>query len=256
LFSGFLILWSCSGYEKLLKSDDYELKYEKALEYYEAESYNKAMTLFEQIIPVFRATRRSDTVAYYFAKSNYYVGDYILAGHYFKSFYQTYGNSTFAEEAEYLAAYCHYLLSPKPALDQQSTYEAIQAFRLYILHYPESEKVPEAKEYINELQEKLVKKSYLSARLYFDLGYYKSSIIALNNSLQEYPNTDFREEIMFLILKSRYLLADNSIASKQKERFQATLDEYYSFKEEFPESEYTKEAKKFFEETTKFLKRN
>ena len=52
---------------------------------------------------------------------------------------------------------------------------------------------------------------------------------------------------MFLILKSNYLLADNSIISKQKERFQNTVDEYYSFISEFPESAYKREAERMYE---------
>ncbi len=41
---------------------------------------------------------------------------------------------------------------------------------------------------------------------------------------------------------------------KQKERYQATLDDYFSFMEEFPESKYSKDVKKIYENTAKFLK--
>ncbi len=51
------------------------------------------------------------------------------------------------------------------------------------------------------MRDKLVEKSFISARLYYDLGYYKSAILALRNSLIEYPETRYREELMFLILK-------------------------------------------------------
>jgi outer membrane protein assembly factor BamD len=86
--------------------------------------------------------------------------------------------------------------------------------------------------------------------LYYNLGDYKASIIALKNCLNEYPDTKYREEILFLILKSSYLLADNSIYSKRKERFQDTVDEYYTFISEFPESKYVKEAQKMYEFST------
>ncbi|MBR4327176.1 MAG: outer membrane protein assembly factor BamD, partial [Bacteroidales bacterium] len=45
-------LASCSGYSKLLKGNDYELKYTKAFEYYDAKKYDKALQLFEQVMPV------------------------------------------------------------------------------------------------------------------------------------------------------------------------------------------------------------
>jgi len=71
--------------------------------------------------------------------------------------------------------------------------------------------------------------------------------------LKDFPETKHREEQLFLILKSSYLLADNSVPSKQKERFQSTIDEYYSFVGEYAQSDYAKEAKKMYDVAMKFL---
>lgn len=228
-------------------------KYKEAMRYYDDEDYYKAQTIFDQIAPVFRGAEQADSVYFYQAMSYFKQNDYILAGHYFSSFAQTYGGSPFVEEADYMAAYCYYELSPRPELDQENTRNAIQSFQLYIIKYPESERIPEAKAYIEELQNKLVEKSFISAKLYFDLQDYKASLVALNNCLQEYPDSKYREEIMFMIVKSSYMLADRSIASKQRERFQDALDEYYTFKSEYPESEYMNEANRYFRNTTRYL---
>ncbi len=245
---------SCSGYEKLIKSSDYKLKYKKAFEYYNDEDFVKAQTLLEQLIPVYGGTKQADSVNFFHAMCYYNMEDYMLAGHYFKTFASTFGNSEYAEEAEFLSAYCSFKNSPRPSLDQTSTYEAMQNFQMFLINYPNTNRKELCLEYVKELQDKLVEKSYLSAKLYFDLGVYKSSIVALNNSLNEYPDTKHREEIMFLILKSRYLLADRSVEDKKMERFQAALDEYYSFAGEFPESEYKQEAEKIFDKTSSVLK--
>jgi outer membrane protein assembly factor BamD len=121
-------------------------------------------------------------------------------------------------------------------------------------HYPNSQHKEEALKYVAEMQDKLVDKSYLSAKLYYNLSLYKSSIIALNNSLNDYPDTKYREELMFLLLKSSYLLAENSVEEKQKERYQAAVDEYYSFMGEFPQSGYVKEAQRMYERADTYLK--
>lgn len=247
-------LFSCGKYEKILKSSDYKLKYQKAFEYYNTGEFVRAAAIFEQIVPIYKGTDKSDTVSYYHAMSYYGQKDYILAGHYLKNFFQNYPYSPFSDEAEYLSAYCYYLISPRPELDQESTYSAIDAFTLYISKHPNSKHVTDAKKYITDLQDKLVDKSYINAKLYFDLGDYKSSIVALNNSINEYPNTKYREELQFLVLQSNYLLAKKSIISKQKERFQSTIDEYYSFIAEFPNSKYSKEAKNIYEESQSFVK--
>jgi outer membrane protein assembly factor BamD len=256
LLIGILIvtLFSCGKYEKILKSSDYKLKYQKAFEYYNAEEYVRAATVFEQIVPYFKGTNKSDTVSYYHALSYYKQKDYILGGHYLKTFFENYPYSPFSEEAEFLSAYCYYLTSPRPELDQENTYAAIDAFTLFITKHPGSKHVEEARKYIADLQDKLVDKSFKSAKLYFDLGDYKSSIIALNNSLQEFPDTKYREELQFLILQSNYNLARNSVPSKQKERFQATIDEYYSFIAEFPSSKYSRDAKNIYEDSQSFVK--
>jgi len=105
-----------------------------------------------------------------------------------------------------------------------------------------------------ELQERLVEKSYLSAKLYYDMKAYKSAIVALDNSLKEYADTKYREEMMYLKLNSLFLYAENSTFEKQKERYQDTLDNYYSFMEEFPQSKYSRDVKRIFQTTGKILK--
>jgi outer membrane protein assembly factor BamD len=78
--------------------------------------------------------------------------------------------------------------------------------------------------------------------------------VSLSNSLKEYPDTKYREELMFLKLDALYLYATLSVAAKQVERYQATLDEYYSFIEEFPEGRYSKDVRRIMQATARFLK--
>ena len=254
-FSGVLVLliFSCSGYEKALKSTDYKLKYKEAMRYYNKPDYVRASALFDQIANVFRGTDQADTIYYCQAMSNFKQGDYILAQHYFHTFAQTYGGSPFAEEADYMSAYCYYMLSPRPELDQENTVQAIQAFQLHLIKYPDSKRSADCKKYITELQNKLVKKAFLSAKLYFDMEDYKAAIVALNNCLIQYPDSKYREDIMYMLVKSSYLLAYNSVKAKQKDRYQNAVDEYYSFAAEFPDSKYSKEVTKYYKLASKVL---
>jgi outer membrane protein assembly factor BamD len=250
------LLAGCGEYEKLLKSRDFQKKYETGIELYEEGEYVKAATLFDQVDNIFRGTTKADTVKYYQAKSYYGQRDYMMAGHYFNELSVTYPNSDYLEEADFMTAYCYYMQSPRPELDQDNTYRAITAFQMFMVRYPTSERISECQKIIVEMSDKLVEKSYISAKLYYDLGYYKSAILALRNSLIAYPDTKFREELMFLILKSSYLLADNSIPSKQRERYQAAVDEYYSYIGEFPDGPHSREAKRIYDSSSKFLDEN
>ncbi len=241
-----LFMTTSCGYEKVIKSSDWDFKYIKAMEYYEKGEYVKATTLLEQLKPRLRGSDKSEALDYYHAMSYYLMRDYIMAGHYFRTFVKNYFHSERAEEADFLAAYCYYLMSPRPNLDQDNTYNAINAFTLFKSKFPNSDRIEECDRLIAEMEEKLVEKSYLTAKLYFDLGNYKAAMVALRTSLSEYPDTKFREELMFLRLKASYLLAENSVVEKQQERYQSALDEYYSFLGEFPESDYIKEAEKIY----------
>jgi len=250
------LLSGCGEYEKLLKSRDFVKKYETAVKLYEEEEFVKAGTLFDQVANVYRGTTKADTVKYYQAKSYYGQRDYLMAGHYFNELSVTYTSSVYKEEADFMIGDCYYKQSPRPELDQTNTYMTIEAMQMFMVKYPGSERLNQCKEIIIEMADKLVEKSYISAKLYFDLGYYKSAIIALRNSLIEYPDTQYREELMFMILKSSFLYADKSVPSKQRERFQSALDEYYSFIGEFPEGPHSKEAIRIYESSTNYLEKN
>ncbi len=249
-----LLLSSCGQYEKLLKSTDYDLKIAKAKEYFEAEQYVKTTELLEQIIPRYRATEQAEDFIRMKAQSYYAMKDYYTAGTDFKSYVDQYPYGKYTEEASYMGALCDYKTSARAELDQDNTRQAIEGFRVFITRFPNSSRVEESKKLITEMEEKLVEKSYLSARLYYDMNEYKAAIVALTNSLKTNADSKYREEMMFLKLNSLFLYAEKSLANKQRERYQATLDDYYSFMEEFPESKYIKDIKKIYQETSDYLK--
>ena len=251
-----LLLRGCGEYEKLLKGRDFKKKYDTAITLYEEGEFVKAATLLDQVSNIYRGTTKADTVKYYQAKAYYGQRDYMMSGHYFNELSSTYANSVYVEESDYMVAYCYYKQSPRPQLDQDNTYRAITAMQMFMVKHPGSDRLNQCNEIIVEMSDKLVEKSFISAKLYYDLEYYKSAIIALRNSLIEYPETRYREELMFMILKSSYLLADNSIPSKQRERFQAAVDEYYSFIGEFPEGPHSREAIRIYESSNEFLGEN
>jgi outer membrane protein assembly factor BamD len=249
-----LLLSSCGEYGKLLKSNDYDLKKTKVKEYYDEGKYARATELLEQLLPRYRATEEAEDLNWMNAQSYFNMKDYYSAGAYFKTYLDQYPFGKYAEESSYMSALCDYYLSPRPELDQENTRNAIEGFNLFLTKYTYSARIDECKKLMKELEEKLVEKSYLSAKLYYDMKQYKAAITALNNSLKEYTDSEYREEMMFLKLNSLFLYAENSLASKQRERYQDTLDDYYSFMEEFPESKYIKDVGRIYKKTSEYLK--
>lgn len=244
-----LLAGSCGEYGKILKSTDNELKKNKALEYYAAGQYIKASELLNMVLPRYRATAEAEELNWINAECSYNTKQYELAGTYYRSLVEEYPFGKHAEEATYKAAKCDYGISPRPDLDQTNTKKAIEGFNIFIRKYPASPFVEEAAKLAKDLEERLVEKSYMSARLYYDMKQYKAAITALENSLKEYSESKYREEMMFLKLNSNYLYAVNSFAIRQRERFQDTLDDYYSFVDEFPETRFSREIKRIYDDT-------
>ena len=56
-----------------------------------------------------------------------------------------------------------------------------------------------------------------------------------------------------MLLRAKYLLAIKSIEEKKEQRLSEALDEYFTFVDEYPDSEHRKEAEKFYETTAKLL---
>lgn len=248
------IISSCDNYQKILKSDDIDLKYNKAMEYYQKKDYYRALPLFEELISVYKGSKSIEEISYNYCYCHYGLGDYLVAAYHFKNFAGTFANSKYAEEALFRHAYCYYLYSPPAKLEQTYTYKAIDAFQLFVNRFPKSEKLSECNSLIDNCRRKLEIKALQNAQLYFDLGQYKAAALAFRNILKDFPDIEEKEQIYFLILQSNFSLASNSIAAKQEERYNTTIESYDDLIEKFPESKYVKEAEKILELAQKSLK--
>jgi len=246
-------LVSCK-YNKLLKSKDHELQYRYAMQFYEKKDYLKATELFDLVMPFMRTTDKAVEILYRYAYAYFELNDYELAGYYFNNFAKTFPNNEKTEEAEYMTAYCYFLDSPRSTLDQDNTYAAISEFQNFLSKHPESGKKELCLNFIKILNEKLMEKSFKNAKTYFDLEQYKAAVVALKNVLKEFPETPKREQVLFLILKSSYKFASNSLEIKQNERFKQVIKNYNTFINEFPDSPDRKEADRMYEQAKKSTK--
>lgn len=246
-----LAVSSCSDFKKLQKGVDLNAKYEAAVKYYEKGDYLKAQILLEELLPLYRGQGRAEDLLFYYAQTTFELGDYTLAQYHFKNFARSFPQSPRAEECLYMSAYCYYLNSPSYSLDQTDTYKAIQEMQLFIDQYPQSARIEDANRIIDTMREKLERKAYETAKLYYQTGDYKAAVVSFNNVLKEFPGTKYKEEIYYLVIRSNYLLAVNSIETKKEERLNAAIDSYQKFLSLYPESTYRKDADRVHEDVQK-----
>ena len=254
-----LLLTSCGEYNKVLKSTDANVKFEYAKKAFEKGKYGQACTLLSEIVTVMKGTEHAEEALYLLGLSHFENKDYISAGAYFKTYYTHYPKGKYAELARFYSGYGYYLDSPEPQLDQTTTHKAIEELQNFLDYFPKSDKVSIAQNAIFELQDKLVLKELQNAVLYYNLGTYlgnnyESAVITAQNAIKEYPYSKYKEQLQMLILKSRYQEAILSVDEKKEDRFRIVIDEYYSFINDYPESESRQEADHIFKIAGKYVK--
>ncbi len=250
-----VFLVSCkSEFEIVRSSNNPEKIFEAANKYYETEEYDRAISLYDLVIQYYRGRQEAENLFYKYAYAHYKLNDFILAQTYFKNFATTFTNSIYKEEADFMSAYSHYRQSPNYKLDQTPTIKAIEGFEQFINKYPNSERAIEANLLIDELRRKLEIKSIEQGMLYYKIGEFQAAMVTFQNTLKDFPESQKNEEIRYLIIKSSYILASNSIYEKQQERYTETIQNYEKFIRKYPKSSFSKEAKKIYKDSQEQLK--
>ncbi|MBR1712937.1 MAG: outer membrane protein assembly factor BamD [Alloprevotella sp.] len=256
---------SCGNYNALQKSADYAQKYEAAKQFFAEGYYNRASMLLGDVVKPLKGSDRGEEALYLLGLCQLKARNYDAAATTFQTYYKNYPKGFYAEEARYNSGMALYKSTPEPKLDQTATYEAVTEFQNFIETYPDSRLRNDAQDRIFELQDKLVEKEYLNAKLYYDLGNYflngqngnyQACIVTAENAIKDFPYSKRREDFAFLILKAKFDYAKNSIAARQEERYSNAIDEYYGFTSEYPESKHMDEANEYFSKVPKNYRRS
>ena len=124
------------------------------------------------------------------------------------------------------------------------------------MEFPESERLETCRDMLVELNERLDRKAYEAAKLYYKMEDYLASRVAFRNVLKDDSETIFREDILYYIAMSSYKYASLSVPAKQKERYMIFIDDYLNFIGENPESAYRKELDLVYKRVQKALGRH
>lgn len=248
-----VFVYSCSGFQKIMKNPDSNFKYDKAIEYFNKKDYYHSQMLLEELINVVRGTSKAKEVLYHYSYTYYYMDEYYMASYYFSSFAKTYPFDDRAEEMDYMSAFCNYLNSPNYSLDQSNTYQAIEEMQMFLNKYPKSSRSDTCNILIDKLRYKLETKYYQMARLYYKMENYEAAIVAFDNMISDFPTTEYKEVILYEKVKSAFYLANNSVETKKENRLKNAIKYKIEFEACFPESKYLKEIKSIGQNASKQL---
>ena len=261
-----LLVVSCAQeYNQVYKSTNYTYKYEFAKECFARGKYSAAVPLLQDLVTIQKGTDNAQECLYMLAMAEYELRDYEAASEAFKKYYQTYPQGYYAEMASFYIGQSLYEGTPEARLDQTPTVAAIAAFQDYLDLYPNGKMKGTAQQRLFALQDKLIRKEYLNAKLYYNLGSYfgncgndggnnyEACIITAQNALNDYPYSALREDFATLIMKSKYELAQMSVEEKKLQRYQDAEDECYGFINEYPDSKERGTAEKYIEKCKEFI---
>lgn len=266
-----LLLTSCAHeYNQVYKTTNNDYKYEFAKECFAKGKYGFAVPLLQDLVTIEKGTDNAQECLYMLAMAEYCLKDYQAASETFKKYYQTYPRGQYAEMASFYIGQSLFEGTPEPRLDQTPTVAAIAAFQEYLDIFPNGKMKETAQQRLFALQDKLVRKEYLNAKLYYNLGSYfgnsirtvdnnggnnyEACIITAQNALNDYPYSDLRENFAILVMKSKFELAQMSVEEKKVQRFQDAEDECYGFINEYPESKERKTAEEYIKKCKQITK--
>jgi outer membrane protein assembly factor BamD len=90
-------------------------------------------------------------------------------------------------------------------------------------------------------------KQYDQVKLYDKMENYKAAVASGEIFLEGHGQSDFAEEINYVVVKNSYFLTINSIESKKSERIEQTNERFRTFALRYPQSKYSKELSSYLD---------
>lgn len=173
------------------------------------EDYLHAINEFTIITLQHQGSAYADSAQFFLAECRFRRGEYLVAATEYGYLKRSYPASPLVPEAQYKLALSYYNLSPPSMLDQQYTRKAIDEFQAFVEYYPSSVRAEEASAKIMEMNTRLARKTYETARLYETMEYYKSSIYYFDDIIEKYHDTEFAPlaylgKVEVLITRKKY----------------------------------------------------
>ncbi len=175
--------------------------YQQAMTYYKDKKYSKAINEFKIIMFQFPGSKRMEEAQFYIGESYFKMKRYSEAINEYSFLVNSFVGSKYVQDAKYKIALCYYYLSPPPSLDQSDTKKAEEMFNEYLELYPDSPQADSAKSMIKECHLKYLKKVLNTAKLYYKMGEYRSSLIYLQRAQNMKDHNLVEKEIEDLLSK-------------------------------------------------------
>lgn len=248
-------LVSCRSQDLIRPGDTLEIAFEKAKSQYDQENWTTAANAFETVVSIGRGTDLGQDAQFLLAESYFNNRQYLIAASEYERYSNFYPRSERRETVDFKQALSYYNLSPRYNLDQTNTRQAIERFRLFNSRYPDSELVAESSDYIVELRTKLARKKYEAAQFYMRTNRFSAATVYHDLVIDRYPETVWAERSLVDKIEAYILYADNSVRSRQEERYQEAVASYETYLQLFPRGENRSRAENLYDRALREIER-
>ena len=224
--------------------------------FFQRKDWDKSAVLMEELIGIMKTTPRGEEMMREMAFARFQLKEYVMASYYYDQLLRSFPYGKHAEDGLFMESYCFYLNSDPSYLDQSYTTKAMESLQNFLNTYPKSNRAPEAAKYLTELRERKATKSFNQAKLYYKISNFKAAVYSLQTFTQEFPDSKFREEAEFLVVKSAVRLAEQSVEAKRVNRLKDGIEFYEKFIDRYPKSFYRKEAEGLYERARSGLEKS
>lgn len=202
-FSISVIFSACSS-TKEIETLPVDVQYKKAKALYDDGEYLEAVEALKLIIVQYPGSEYADDAQFFLAECRYHRGEYILAAAEYDNLVRLMPSSPYVSLARYKKALSYYDLSPRAQLDQKYTKLAIDEFQNFLEFFPKDTLSQDAESKIIELSDKIAKKAFESALLYYRLEYYRAAIKYFDDLIEEYHDSQYTDDGYFWKAKCQY----------------------------------------------------
>jgi outer membrane protein assembly factor BamD len=154
-----------------------------------AASMSRAQEMFEGIVKRAPFSRQAPLAQFNLGQCLEKQGKYPEAIQAYQQVVAKYPGDAIADDAQYQLGYVLLRQSREGSYDRAASVKANEAFEDFVNRYPNSEKVPQARENMRLLQGGVVKGSLDVAKFYDKTKQYRAAVIYYNEVIQQQPGT-------------------------------------------------------------------
>ena len=205
-----VLLSACSQTAKLRRMSVDE-KMARGNELFEHEKWRKAIPYFQEVV-FERKTAFTDEAQRKLADCYYHMKKWSDARFEYQELIRLFPDYEDIATAYYRLGQCWFEESLSFNYTQDETYEAIDAFTTFLERFPNDERVPNAVQYLEDANYKLLRKKYTNGYIYWRMKDYSAALLYLDE-VREADLTDMIDrKALYISARIHLYRKDNELA--------------------------------------------